>query len=75
MRKTSKLKRSAPVRVQPVVRHPVVEAYDKYREANPQIFDCTTLNMHPAHHRYLANRLQDAFESGWKAAQAKPAVS
>lgn len=61
--------------MQPVVRHPVVEAYDKYREANPQIFDCTTLNMHPAHHRYLANRLQDAFESGWKAAQAKPAVS
>lgn len=59
----------AAVRVQPLVRNPVSEAYDQYRTDNPQIFDCTTLNMHPAHHRYLANRLQDAFESGWKAAR------
>ena len=50
-------------------RHPVCVAYDVFRHANPQLFDCTTLNMHPAHHRYLANRLQEAYESGWNASE------
>jgi hypothetical protein len=41
--------------------HPAVEAFNRYRDANPSTFAGT------ADGRYLQNRLEYAFQAGWEA--------
>ena len=44
-------------------RHPVVVAWDNWRMNHPRILDGT------ADGQYLRNRLQEAFQAGWQAAE------
>ena len=63
IRKAYKEWRKLHRKVTPVVQLSLVSAYAKYRKDRPGVFNWRT--------RHLANQLQDAFESGWKAAMKR----
>jgi len=63
IRKAYKEWRKLHRKVTPVIQLSLVSAYAKYRKDRPGVFNWRT--------RHLANQLQDAFESGWKAAMKR----
>lgn len=63
IRKAYKEWRKLHRKVTPAVQLSLVSAYAKYRKDRPGVFNWRT--------RHLANQLQDAFESGWKAAMKR----
>jgi hypothetical protein len=52
-----------------LARHPCSVAFDDLRERRPSLFDGA------AEGRYLANRLQEAFQEGWLACQRRATVA
>lgn len=52
-----------------VTRNPLQAAFDRFQVSAPDVFDCTSLGMHQAQHRYLEIKLRRAFDYAWRAAK------